>query len=134
MKSLTRRIALKLLALGGACLGLSRTVRGDDQTLTSDANPLANSPDLNATVSWSKTHDRVWLDPRIWANPMEDWRIRDGAAECQTTGGNRNLHLITHQWTDPTGSADMRVTLQKIGGQRKDAGAGFRGGIAVVSR
>jgi len=126
MKSLTRRIALKLLALGGACLGLSRTVRGDDQTLTSDANPLANSPDLNATVSWSKTHDRVWLDPRIWANPMEDWRIRDGAAECQTTGGNRNLHLITHQWTDPTGSADMRVTLQKIGGQRKDAGAGFR--------
>ena len=126
MKSLTRRITLKLLALGGACLGLARTVRGDDQTLTSDANPLANSPDLNATVSWSKTHDRVWLDPRIWANPMEDWRIRDGAAECQTTGGNRNLHLITHQWTDPTGSADMRVTLQKIGGQRKDAGAGFR--------
>ncbi len=126
MKSLTRRISLKLLALGGACLGLSRTVRGDDQALTSDANPLANSPDLNATVPWSKTHDRVWLDPRIWANPMEDWRIRDGAAECQTTGGNRNLHLITHQWTDPTGSADMRVTLQKIGGQRKDAGAGFR--------
>ena len=126
MKSLTRRITLKLLALGGACLGLSRTVRGDDQALTSDTDPLANSPELNTTVSWSRTHDRVWLNPRIWANPMEDWRIRDGAAECQTTGGNRNLHLITHQWTNPTGSADMRVSLQKIGGQRKDAGAGFR--------
>ena len=126
MKSLTRRITLKLLALGGACLGLSRTVRGDDQALTSDADRLANSPDRSAKVSWSKTHDRVWLDPRIWANPMEDWRIRNGAAECQTTGGNRNLHLITHQWTDPTGSAAMRVSLQKIGGQQKDAGAGFR--------
>ena len=141
MKSLTRRITLKLLALGGACLGLSRTLRGDDQASNPDTAPLANSTDLNAsdlnasdlnasdlnaTVSWSKTHDRVWLDARIWANPMEDWRIKDGAAECQTTGGNRNLHLITHQWTDPSGSAEMRVTMQKIGGQKKDAGAGFR--------
>ena len=127
MKSLTRRITLKLLALGGACLGLSRTLRGDDQASNPDTAPLANSTDLNAsdlnasdlnaTVSWSKTHDRVWLDARIWANPMEDWRIKDGAAECQTTGGNRNLHLITHQWTDPSGSAEMRVTMQKIGGQ-----------------
>ncbi len=126
MKSLTRRITLKLLAIGGACLGLPRKVRGDDQTLTSGNDQLAKPSELNATVSWSKTHDRVWLNPQIWANPMEDWRIRAGAAECQTTGGNRNLHLITHQWTNSAGSADMRVTLQKIGGQQKSAGAGFR--------
>ena len=126
MKSLTRRITLKILALGGACFGLPRTVRSEEQAATRDTTRLAHSPDLSTKVSWSTTHDRVWLDPRIWANPMEDWRVRDGAAECQTTGGNRNLHLITHQWTDPTGSADMRVSLQKIGGQQKDAGAGFR--------
>lgn len=126
MKSLTRRITLKLLALRGACLSLSRTVRGDDQTSPDNTAPLANPPDLNATVSWSKTHDRIWLDPRIWANPMEDWRLMDGAAECQTTGGNRNLHLITHQWTDPSGLAEMRVSVQKIGGQQKGSSAGFR--------
>ena len=57
---------------------------------------------------------------------MEDWRVVDGAAECQTTGGNRNLHLITHQWTDPTGWMDMSVLLRKIGGRSKEAGAGFR--------
>lgn len=126
MKSLTRRITLKLLALGGAYLGLPRTVRGDEKTLTSGTDQAAKSSHGTATISWTKTHDRVWLHPQVWANPMEDWQIRAGAAECQSTGGNRNLHLITHQWTDSTGSAEMRVTLQKIGGQEKDAGAGFR--------
>jgi alkaline phosphatase D len=126
MKSLTRRITLKLIALGGACFGLSRTVRGDDKTPINKTDQPAESSNNATTVSWTKTHDRVWLDPRIWANPMEDWRVKDGAAECQTTGGNRNLHLITHQWTDPSGSADMSVSIQKVGGQRKGAGAGFR--------
>ena len=126
MKSLTRRITLKLIALGGACFGFSPTVRGDDQNPENEADLLTESSDKATIVSWSQTHDRVWLDSRIWANPMEDWRVKNGAAECQTSGGNRNLHLITHQWTDPTGSVDMSVSLQKIGGQSKGAGAGFR--------
>ena len=127
MKALTRRITLKLIALGGACFGFSRNVRGDENpTLKSKADQTPVSSDQPTIISWSGTHDRVWLDSRIWANPMEDWRVKEGAAECQTTGGNRNLHLITHQWTDPNGAADMCVSLQKIGGQRKGAGAGFR--------
>lgn len=127
MKSLTRRIALKLFALGGACFGFSRTLCGDQNpTRKSKADQAPESSDRATIISWTDTHDRVWLDSRIWANPMEDWCVKDGAAECQTTGGNRNLHLITHQWTDPNGTADMSVSLQKIGGQRKGAGAGFR--------
>ena len=127
MKSLTRRITLKLFALGGACFGLSRHLRGANKPVEGDgAKQSSESFDKKTTISWSNTHDRVWLDSRIWANPMEDWRVVNGAAECQTSGGNRNLHLITHQWMKLDGSADMLVSLQRVGGQKKGAGAGFR--------
>ena len=127
MKSLTRRITLKLFALGGACFGLSRHLRGANKPVEGDgAKQTSESFDEKTTISWSNTHDRVWLDSRIWANPMEDWRVVNGAAECQTSGGNRNLHLITHQWMKLDGSADMLVSLQRVGGQKKGAGAGFR--------
>ena len=126
MTSLTRRIAIKLMALGGAWFGVPRTAKADEKSSPSSTDTPHGSSDGATRISWSETHNRVWLDPRIWANPMEDWRVVDGAAECQTTGGNRNLHLITHQWTDPTGSTNMSVLLRKIGGRSEDTGAGFR--------
>jgi hypothetical protein len=30
---------------------------------------------------WDKCHDRVWLGPEYWANPLQDWRIAGGRAE-----------------------------------------------------
>ncbi|MEQ1841468.1 MAG: hypothetical protein ABL994_13755, partial [Verrucomicrobiales bacterium] len=30
---------------------------------------------------WDRTGDRVFLGGDFWANPMEDWRIKDGWAE-----------------------------------------------------
>lgn len=60
---------------------------------------------------------------------MEDWRIVDGAAQCQTTGGNRNVHLITHQLTDPDQPFSMSIQIEQIDVGKIDGGAGFRIGI-----
>jgi hypothetical protein len=81
------------------------------------------------TVSWNKTHDRVWLGGEVWANPMEDWRVAGGAAECQTTGGNRNLHLITHQVTDAGRSITMSAVVRRVEKRKFDGGVGFRIGV-----
>ena len=69
-----------------------------------------------AATSWQNTHDRVWLGESYWANPMEDWRVVDGAAECRTSGGNRNIHLVTHQLTDPSGNIEMSVSIDRGNG------------------
>ncbi len=117
--SLTRRLVLKVMGLGSTWLGIP-----GGATVQAAAAESAGS-----TISWSNTHDRVWLAGEIWANPMEDWRVVDGAAECQTTGGNRNLHLITHQITDPSKSFAMSVVVRQAERGKRDGGVGFRIGI-----
>ena len=118
MTKATRRNLIKTLGAAAAAAGLSPT--------EAQANPSA----ANAKeCSWGKTNNRVWLGGQYWANPMEDWRISDGAAEVQSGGGNRNIHLITHQLTDPAAGFETQVTVQQLGEAKKAGGAGFRVGI-----
>ncbi|QDT60703.1 PhoD-like phosphatase [Stieleria bergensis] len=120
--SVPRRSALKALGASGALMGLSE-------------NAAANQADtsvrdsLEPVVHWSDTHDRIWLAGNCWANPMEDWMIRDGAAECLTTGGDRNIHLITHQLTDPGKSFETSVVVSRVAVAGKDDGVGFKVGV-----
>lgn len=117
MTKATRRNVIKTLGAAAAAAGLSPT-------------EVQASPSTNANeCSWGNTNDRVWLGGKYWANPMEDWRISGGAAEVQSGGGNRNIHLITHQLTDPAAGFETQVTVQQIGEARKAGGAGFRVGI-----
>lgn len=123
--SLPRRKALQTLGAGGALMGLS-TPAAAQQNAASAPAPAA---EMQPSVNWSETHDRVWLAGNCWANPMEDWVIRDGAAECTTTGGDRNIHLITHQLTDPSKPFSTSVVISQVEVTRKDDGAGFKVGV-----
>ncbi|MCY3970966.1 MAG: alkaline phosphatase D family protein [Acidobacteria bacterium] len=78
---------------------------------------------------WHRTNDRVWLGDRFWANPMEDWRVVDGAAEVQTSGGDRNVHLITHRLTGERGRFRMSVRCRRVEAGERDGGVGFRIGV-----
>ena len=121
MPSLTRRVALKLFGLGTALFGLGKTTR----TLSADDSAEGAKP----VGHWNNTHNRVWLGEDFWANPMEDWRIVDGAAECQTAGGDRNIHLVTHQITNSEGSFTMAVRAGQVEVRRRDGGVCFRIGV-----
>ncbi|MFK8114213.1 MAG: alkaline phosphatase D family protein [Rubripirellula sp.] len=121
MDTFPRRIALKLLGIGSAWFGFGRI--GSSNAQDAKANPSAT------TVSWKNTQDRVWLDGRIWANPMEDWHVVDGAAECLSAGGFRNLQLITHEITNPQGSIAMSVVVRRLELTKLDNGVGFQIGI-----
>jgi len=131
MASLTRRFALKLFGIGAAWLGpmawLTKDRAAIAQTKTGKENDELTGD--TTTISWSNTNDRVWLGPSIWANPMENWAVIDGAAECTSIGGNRNLQLITHQLNNPEGALRMSVSLHRAEAIGKDGGAGFRIGI-----
>lgn len=129
MNSLPRRIMLKIGSFSAACLGLSRHLGGQNKLRDRTGALTTTGHDEPTHISWEKCHDRVWLHPRIWANPMEDWAVRGGWAECLTLGGNRNLHLITHQWAHLQGNADISVKLQAVEEPGERASAGFRIGI-----
>ena len=116
MNRLTRRLALKFSALGATLLTTRKT----------RAQEVATS---DVVDHWHRTHDRVFLGGDFWANPMEDWRIVDGAAECQKGGGDRNIQLITRELT-PDGSFEMSVRVSAVTGDTtEDRGVGFRIGI-----
>lgn len=121
MPSLTRRVSLKLMGLASAAFGLA------DQAEAQDADGKPIRPTFQD--AWGNTHDRIWLGADVWANPMEDWRVVDGAAECQTTGGDRNIHLVTHQLTNPKGALHLSAIVSRVEIKSKDGGAGFRIGI-----
>ena len=121
MSSLTRRLALKLVGVGAAVFGVGKNVR---TTIATE-----NAKEEVASDNWRNTNDRIWLSGSHWANPMEDWKIIGGAAECQTGGGNRNIHLVTHQLTDPTKTFRMTVQASRVEVKKIDGGCGFRIGI-----
>ena len=113
-KNISRRTGLKLIT-AGTLAGFS----GRNHAL---AAPAAVSD------PWAKTNDRVFLGGDFWANPMEDWRVSEGGAECLNVGGGRSVHSLTHQVTK-NGAFTMSVTLKRLEVGNNDGGAGFRIGI-----
>lgn len=80
--------------------------------------------------------DRVWVGPEYWANPLQDWQVKNGRLECAVSGGNRNIFLLTHHaGSEEKKSYEMSVTLGKLAADEKKGPAakkgwgGFRIGI-----
>ena len=82
--------------------------------------------------AWPKDCRRVWLGPEYWANPLQDWQVRDGRIECVQSGGDRNVFLLTHELTEKNGTLGMTVIVGPLGqdsGQLNDGWVGFKVGI-----
>ncbi|MDB4386344.1 alkaline phosphatase D family protein [bacterium] len=109
---ISRRESLRILAAGG---------------LITILPPATKAASEDNSLPWRNTNDRVWLGGEFWANPMEDWRIENGWAQCITDSTNRSIHHLTHQITNPRKGFAMAVRLHA--GEGKDAGGGFRVGV-----
>jgi len=110
--SISRRESLKILAAGG---------------LVTILPPAKELPTEGNSLPWRNTHDRVWLGGEYWANPMEDWKIENGWAQCNTASANRSIHHLTYQIANPRKGFAMAVRLDRDKG--KDNGGGFRVGV-----
>jgi len=60
---------------------------------------------------WRQDVTRPWIGPQYWANPMMDWRLRQGRIECHTSGENHDVHLMTHQLGPGDGTLSMAARL-----------------------
>lgn len=117
IRHISRRLSLKVIS-SLAVLGIVPRREGHAQEAT--------APRLDR---WDRTRDRVFPGGDFWSNPMEDWRISKGWAECLVSSGNRSMHSLTHQIGSAEGSFTLSVRLAKPEGLSKDGGAGFRIGV-----
>lgn len=121
---ISRRKALKF-AVAGIATGVVGCAQQPNQSLNVTNNMLKNAVEDD----WGNTFDRTWIGGKYWANPMENWQISNGYAECLSTGQNRSIHSLVHQLVDANSSFSLAVRIGRVQYQQNDGGAGFRIGI-----
>ncbi|GLS82447.1 alkaline phosphatase D family protein [Paraferrimonas haliotis] len=120
---LTRRNAIKL-GLAGA---LTSSIGCQS---TKDDSKHQNSAQKTLSSNWGNSKDRIWIGAEYWANPMEDWQLQDGKAQCLSSGGNRSLHSLTTQLRDPNSPFELSVDVEQIQTGTNDGGVGIRLGAS----
>jgi len=85
---------------------------------------------------WHQSPDRVWLGADVWANPLQDWRVANGRAECVNTAADRNIHCLTRQLAPRAGEVRMSIRIGRVGGGALagKGSFGFRLGILGTLR
>ncbi len=82
--------------------------------------------------NWDRLIDGPFAGAEIWTNPLQDWRVRDGALECFVAGAERNVYLLTHGLGDQAETLRMQVTVEPLANTdtaSDDGYVGFRFGI-----
>jgi alkaline phosphatase D len=93
--------------------------------LAAFAPSAALADDLH--FSFGKCNDRIWIGPDFWANPMEDWRIKDGRLECVNGGVDRNVHVLTAGPAAKPADFSLRLRFGLL--EAGPGSVGFRVGI-----
>ncbi len=89
----------------------------------------------SASSSFSSDFDdvqRPWIGADYWSNPLQDWQLSGGQLENISSGGDRNVFLLTREVGGQDGDFRTSVSLGALesGGEPLGEGwAGFRVGI-----
>jgi len=59
-------------------------------------------------------NSRVWIGNEYWANPLQDWQLNNGQIECITSGGYRNIYLLTNEISSQKGDFILSVDAKKL--------------------
>ena len=81
-----------------------------------------------AFVDWAGVPDRVWAGPDLWANRLQDWRVRGGKLECVEGRVAKPRRTVVHTGLRlaAAGSFDTSVLIGPAGGP-----AGGAAGVLV---
>ena len=62
---------------------------------------------------------RVWIGSDYWANPLQDWQLNNGQMECISSGGYRNIYLLTTEIGTDKGDFELSVQAKKLTKDKK---------------
>lgn len=73
--------------------------------------------------------ERPWPGADFWANPAEDWELRNGRLENRFSGGNRNMVLLTAELGEAREPFTLRATVDQVSFETRGEGyVGFEVG------
>ncbi len=87
------------------------------------------APAADVLAPLERACDRAWVGPELWANPLEDWRVRQGRLECTGGGPGRSVHALTRDLRPGSGTLRASVRLGRL-----DPEASGAAGLAVGVR
>ena len=77
--------------------------------------------------------ERIWIGQQYWSNPLQDWKLNDGRMECISSGGERNVFVLTTELDSIPADFHVNVNLGQLSPfpekLEKDDWAGIRVGI-----
>ncbi|GAB5379474.1 MAG: hypothetical protein Alis3KO_28700 [Aliiglaciecola sp.] len=121
---ISRREVLKAVAALGAASAVGCSTIGEQMAFSAKTSKRSHFND-----PWTHTFDRTWLGNNVWANPMEDWQVKNGAAEVNYAGGNRSIHALTHQLKHIDKPFLVSVLIEQVASSETKSGASIRLGI-----
>jgi len=69
-------------------------------------------PDIpHKTFAWENMPNQAWLGNDFWANPLQDWQVKDGRVECLVQKHNRNFRLLSYVLDSSAHSFSTSVRL-----------------------
>ena len=85
--------------------------------------PLAGAAETGDEflANWRDCPDRVWLGPDFWSNPLQDWRVAGGRAECTNAAADRNVHVLTRSLSERDAAFTLRMYVHHDADARKRA-------------
>ena len=85
---------------------------GDDATPDDTA---AGTP-TELSIDWAGLPDRVWAGEDLWANRLQDWRVRGGRLECVEARPGKPLRTVVHTGARLAGGDfSASVTVHSVG-------------------
>ncbi|KMT66870.1 alkaline phosphatase D family protein [Catenovulum maritimum] len=123
---ISRRDALKIAMAGVATSAIGCTPNISEQGSGVLSQSQSNYLKESISSQWHNSFDRIFIGGEHWANPMENWSIKNGAAECDSEGGNRSIHALKHQIVNLDKSFESSIIVEKYQAGQIDGGAGIR--------
>ena len=74
-----------------------------------------NNEKNNLLTQLPTDNTRVWIGNEYWANPLQDWQLNNGQIECVTSGGYRNIYLLTDEIGSKKGNFTLSVDAKRLG-------------------
>ncbi len=70
---------------------------------------------------------RTWIGPEYWANPLQDWQLKEGQIECVVSGGFRNVFLLPHEIGSQEGDFSMSIRAKNLNPRKDTLNEGWIG-------
>jgi len=79
----------------------------------------SNEKNKNLLAKLPSNNSRVWIGNEYWANPLQDWQLNNGQLECVTSGGFRNIYLLTNEIASKKGDFNISIDAKKLTNDKK---------------